>query len=87
MRGPEKSAIVGPVSRSPAHLRISVIFHLPRWELEEVRHRIQQSSEEFRQLSLLVREDRRWRTAAFLERTSTSVTTFATLAFEGMVVP
>ena len=34
-----------------------------------------------------VREDRRWRTARFLERMSNSVTPFATLALEGIVVP
>jgi hypothetical protein len=41
-RGPEKSAIVGEVSRSLAHLRNSLALHLPRGEIEAVRYRIQQ---------------------------------------------
>lgn len=86
-RGPEKSAIVGEVSRSLAHLRNSLALHLPRGEIEAVRYRIQQTTEEFRQLGGLVREDRRWRTARFLERMSNQVTTFATLALDGIVVP
>lgn len=86
-RGPEKSAIVREVSRSPAHLRNRRALHLPRGEIEAVRHRIQQTTEEFRQLSSVVREDRRWRTARFLERMSDWVTTFATLALDGLVMP
>ena len=86
-RGPEKDELVRSVSRSLAHLRNSLALHLPKGEREAVRWRIHQTRVEFRQLSAQVREDRRWRTARFLERMSNSVTTFATLALEGIVVP
>ncbi|MGI0128754.1 MAG: ISH6 family transposase [Thermoplasmata archaeon] len=86
-RGPEKDAIVRAVSSSLAHLRNSLALHLPRGEREAVETRIRQTTEEFRRLATLVREDRRWCTARFLERVSNQVTTFATLALDGIEVP
>lgn len=85
--GPEKAAIVGTVSGLLAHLRSSVAFHLPRGESEAVAHRVQQTTKEFRRLGTRLWNDGYWRTAAMLHRVSDQVTTFASLALQGITVP
>ncbi|MGB6442657.1 MAG: hypothetical protein WBF81_05100 [Thermoplasmata archaeon] len=85
--GPEKAAILRTVSGLLAHLRNSVAFHLPRGETEAVAHRIQQTTKEFRRLGTRLGNDGYWRTARMLHRLSNQVTTFASLALQGITVP
>lgn len=85
--GPEKWAILRTVSGLLAHLRNSVAYHLPRGETGAVTHRIQQTTKEFRRLGTRLWNDGYWRTAAMLHRVSDQVTTFASLALQGITVP
>ena len=85
--GPEKAAVVRTVSGLLAHLRNSVAFHLPRGETEAVAHRVQQTTKEFRRLGTRLWNDGYWRTATMLHRVSDQVTTFASLALQGITVP
>ena len=85
--GPEKVAILRTVSGLLAHLRNSVALHLPLGEAEAVGHRIQQTTKEFRRLGTRLSQEGYWRTAAMLHRVSDQVTTFATLALQGITVP
>jgi hypothetical protein len=85
--GPEKAAILHTVSGLLAHLRNSVAVHLPRGEVEAIEHRIQQTTKEFRRLGTRLLQEGYWRTAAMLHRVSDQVTTFASLARQGVSVP
>jgi len=85
--GPEKGAIVRTVSGLLAHLRNSVTLHLPRGEVDEVEHRIHQTTKEFRRLGTRPSQEGPWRTAAMLHRVSDQVPTFASMAVQGITVP
>jgi hypothetical protein len=84
---PERAAIVRTVRGLLAHRRNSVAFHLPRGETEAVAHRIQQTTQEFRRLGTRLGNDGYGRTARMLHRLSDQVTTFASLALQGITVP
>lgn len=86
-RGPEKASIVRTVTRLLAHLRNSVAFHLPRGETDAIRHRIEQTTKEFRRLAARLWNDDHERTAILLAKLSEPVTTFAALALQGITVP
>ncbi len=85
--GPEKRTVLRTVSGLLRHLRNSVTFHLPRGEIDAVEHRIQQTTKELRRLASRLRNDGYWRTASMLHRMSEPVTTFASLAVQGITVP
>ncbi len=85
--GPEKRVILRTVSGLLRHLRNSVTFHLPRGEVEAIEHRIQQTTKEFRRLGTRLLNAGYWRTASMLHRMSDQVTTFASLAVQGIAVP
>jgi hypothetical protein len=85
--GDEKARIVTTVQRILAHLRNSLALHIRRGETAAVEHRIVQTKKEFRRLATILENSGRWRTARFLNRMSNEVTTFASLALQGITVP
>jgi len=85
--GKERRKILKTAVGLLAHLRNSVKLHLPKGEKEAVEHRIKQTIKEMRRLATLLANDG-WNTGAeFLRRVCIQVTTFATLALQGIVVP
>lgn len=83
----ERVSVVQTVTGLLAHLRNSLALHLPQGETEAVEHRIQQTTKEFRRLGTLLLQKGYRRAAALLHRVSDHVTTFATLALQGITVP
>ncbi|MGH9459820.1 MAG: ISH6 family transposase [Vicinamibacteria bacterium] len=83
----ETDAIVSTVVAILEHLKNSLALHLPKGEAEAVLHRIKQTIKEFRRLATRLWNDGMRKTARFLRRASNSVTTFATLALQGIRIP
>lgn len=82
-----RRSVVDTVNGLLSHLRNSVAYHLPRGEKEAVEHRIQQTTKEFRRLGTLLSQEGFRRAAKLLHRVSNYVTTFATLALQGITIP
>ncbi len=87
MERSRRASIVSTVSGLLAHLRNSLAHHLSRDEGDAVEHRIQQTTKEFRRLGTLLHQEGCRRAARLLHRVSSFVTTFATLALQGITIP
>jgi hypothetical protein len=86
-RGEQERAIVNTVVSILKHLKNSVALHLPNKEFEAVEHRIKQTIKEFRRLASRLNDIRLSKTAVFLRDICNNVTTFATLAIKGIMIP
>jgi len=69
------------------HLKNSVACHLPKNEHDEIVHRIKQTTKEFRRWATILLEQGMKRASFFLRRLSNAVTTFASLALRGVIIP
>lgn len=85
--GTQKKAIMNTVTGLVMHLVRSVEYHLPRGEHDAVRHRMKQTTKEFRRLATRLAFEGLSKTATFLHEISTAVTTFAALALQGIMIP
>jgi len=83
----ERKGIVQTVSRILSHLKNSLNCHLPKDEIDAVEHRIKQTVKEFKRLATRLNNDGMVKTAKFIRNISNSVTTFASLALQGISVP
>lgn len=83
----ERKAIVQTAVGILSHLRNSLNLHLPKGESDAIRHRIKQTIKEFRRLATRIENEGYYKAAGFLRNSAVSVTTFATLALEGIQVP
>lgn len=86
-RGEEQQGFVQTAVGLLAQLRNSLSLHPPKGETAEVEHRIQQTIKEFRRLATRLWNEGYRRAAIFLRRSAVAVTTFATLALKGIVIP
>lgn len=85
--GDEKKGYIRTVVNIVQHLLNSVRCHLPKGEMEELTQRIIQTTKELRRLATLLLADNYYKAAGFLREISANITTFATLAMQGIIVP
>lgn len=86
-RGEAQKAFTRTAVGLLAHLRNSLNHHLPKGETEAVEHRIQQTIKEFRRLATRLWHEGYHKAANFLRRSAVAVTTYATLALKGILIP
>ena len=86
-KGEDKRRIMRKVASLLAHLRSSVLLHLPKGERVAIEHRIEETTMRLKQLSTELVNKGLLRASSTVWDISVAVTTFATLALEGITIP
>ena len=85
--GKDKRRIMRKVTSLLAHLRSSVLLHLPKGERVAIGHRIKETTMRLKQLSTELVNKGLLRASSTVWDISVAVTTFATLGLQGITIP
>lgn len=85
-RGAKQRGFVATAVGLLSQLRNSLHAHLPNGEKDRLEHRIRQTIKEFRRLATCLWNNGYRKEAVFLRRSAVAVTTFATLALQGILI-